>query len=90
VAVRPVSSKEFKEKYDYNLLGKTKLRNQEQISENNLDNYKNLITTLSATSKDLNTETLPKPDQNQHRQRNGGINDLFIYFKHKQMKVRRC
>jgi hypothetical protein len=76
MAVRPVSSKQFKEKYDYNLLGKTKMRNQEQISENNLDNYKNIITALSATSKDLNTETLSKPDQNQHRQRNGGINNF--------------
>ena len=67
MAVRPVSSKQFKEKYDYNLLGKTKMRNQEQFYENNLDNYKNVITALSATSKDQNTETLPKPDQNQQQ-----------------------
>ena len=56
--------------------GKMKIRNQKQISENNLFNHKNIITALLATSKDLNTESLPKPDQNQQRQRNGGINDV--------------
>ena len=76
MAVRPVSSKQLKEKYDDNLLGKTKIGNQKKISENNLNNYKNVITALSATSKELKTETLPKPDQNQQRQRNGGINDV--------------
>ena len=38
-------------------MGKTK-----QISENNSYNHKNVITALSVTSMDLNTETL----QNQH------------------------
>ena len=76
MAVRPVSSKQLKEKYYDNLLGKTKIGNQKKIPENNLTNYENVITALSATSKDLNTETLTKPDQNQHRQRNGGKNDV--------------
>ena len=75
MAVRPVSSKQLKEK-SYHLLGKTKIGNQKKISENNLNNYENVITALSATSKDLNTETLPNPDQDQHRQRNGGISDV--------------
>ena len=76
MAVRPVSSTRIQENYNINLLGKTKNESWKQIYENDLSEHKNVITAVSATSKDLNTETLTTPDHNQPRQRNGGISDF--------------
>jgi hypothetical protein len=60
-----------------NLLGKHKI-NQKQISEYNLYTLKNIISSLSATLKELNIETLPESDQNQQRQRNGMDNKVQL------------